>query len=369
VQSCENVNLYLGNSTFVQDQMRQAGNHKELFETILNFLVNEKPLSFEECISWARLKFEELFSKNIKQLLFNFPKDSVTSSGVPFWSGPKRAPEPISFDAENSMHLDFIIATANLHAFNYGLKGDRNPSVFKNVLKTVIVPEFTPKKGVKIAVVESELNQNGNEDMSELDMIIEALPKASTFAGVRLVPCEFEKDDDTNFHIDFVTAASNLRATNYSIAPADHHKTKFIAGKIIPAIATTTALVTGLVCLELYKVIDERKVLDDYKNGFVNLSLPFMAFSEPIPCPKYKYHETEWTLWDRFCLEGDMTIRQIIDYFKNKHELEVTMMSCGQTMMYSFFMPKKNLKNAWMYQLPKHWQLFNKNRLIRTLIA
>jgi ubiquitin-activating enzyme E1 len=59
VQSCENVNLYLGNSTFVQDQMRQAGNHKELFETILNFLVNEKPLSFEECISWARLKFEE----------------------------------------------------------------------------------------------------------------------------------------------------------------------------------------------------------------------------------------------------------------------------------------------------------------------
>lgn len=60
-------------------------------------------------------------------------------------------------------------------------------------------------------------------------------------------PLQFEKDDDSNGHIDFVASASALRARMYSIEPADRLKTKRIAGKIIPAIATATAAVAGLV--------------------------------------------------------------------------------------------------------------------------
>jgi ubiquitin-activating enzyme E1 len=36
-----------------------------------------------------------------------------------------------------------------------------------------------------------------------------------------LVPIDFEKDDPTNHHMDFVTATSNLRAECYEIAKAD----------------------------------------------------------------------------------------------------------------------------------------------------
>lgn len=183
--------------------------------------------------------------------------------------------------------MDFIVSAANLHAFNYGLKGESDPDFFIKTLKDIIVPEFTPKQGIKIQVSETE-NMAVSSDASALDVIVQSLPPASDFAGRKLYPVDFEKDDDTNFHIDFVTAASNLRAANYAISPADRHKTKGIAGKIIPAIATTTALVTGLVCLELYKIIDKRAVLDDYKNGFVNLALPFFAFSEPIKASKLK---------------------------------------------------------------------------------
>jgi ubiquitin-activating enzyme E1 len=76
--------------------------------------------------------------------------------------------------------------------------------------------------------------------------------------GFQLTSINFEKDDDSNWHMDFVTACSNLRARNYRIKEESKYQTKFIAGKIIPAIATTTALVTGLVCLELYKLVQKK---------------------------------------------------------------------------------------------------------------
>ncbi|CEH13667.1 ubiquitin activating enzyme [Ceraceosorus bombacis] len=346
----ENVNQYLTQPDYVETSLKSGGSQKDQLEQIRTFLVEEKPISFEQCIAWARLKFEENYSNTIRQLLFSLPEDAVTSSGQPFWSGPKRAPKPITFDVKDPIHLEYIVAAANLHAFNYGLKGSTNPQVFAEVLSKVQVPEFVPKSNVKFQTNEKEAAQPAEPAAApgsegELTEIASSLPTPASLAGFRLQPVDFEKDDDSNHHIDYITAASNLRAINYGIQPADRHKTKGIAGKIIPAIATTTAMATGLVCLEVYKIIDGKDDIEQYKNAFVNIALPFMAFSEPIAAPKFKYPspdgEVTWTLWSRFKVPGNPTLQEFLRLFEEKHGLEITMLSSGVSMLFSGFMPPK----------------------------
>lgn len=64
-------------------------------------LFEDAPKDFADCVRWSCLKFQELFSSNIRQLVFNFPKDALTSSGTPFWSGSKRFPTAVEFDSNN----------------------------------------------------------------------------------------------------------------------------------------------------------------------------------------------------------------------------------------------------------------------------
>lgn len=147
------------------------------------------------------------------------------------------------------------------------------------MLAGIKVPEFTPISNLKIQVEDDKPVESEIDNTDAIKILRDFLPLPSSLVGYKLNVVDFEKDDDTNYHIDFITAASNLRAINYEIEPSDKLKTKLIAGRIIPAIATTTALVTGLVCLELYKVVDgKNKTIEDFKNGFTNLALPFLVF-------------------------------------------------------------------------------------------
>ena len=63
----------------------------------------------------------------------------------------------------------------------------------------------------------------------------------------------FDKDDPDA--LDFVTAASNLRSEIFHIERLSRDKVKGIAGNIIPAIATTNAIIGGFIVLEALKVL------------------------------------------------------------------------------------------------------------------
>jgi len=51
----------------------------------------------------------------------------------------------------------------------------------------------------------------------------------------------------------------------------------------------------------------------------------------------------KWTLWERFDIDGrksdgdEMTVGELIDYFKIDHKLELEMLSSGDNLLYSFF--------------------------------
>ncbi|KAI8872869.1 ubiquitin-activating enzyme E1 [Ramicandelaber brevisporus] len=352
VDAPSSVNMYLTQPDYIEQLVHQGASGEQSLKEVLvglhSFLVAARPMSFNDCVAWARHQFEENFNNSIQQLLFSFPRDSVTSTGALFWSGPKRAPTAIAYDASNEAHVDYILAAANLHAFSYGLRGNNDREAIRVAAAAVPVTPFVPKTGVKIATNDAELNelrQRGDTsatgtDVDEVERLRTELPAPASLAGFRLIPADFEKDDDTNFHIDYITAAANLRASNYAINNADRHKVKFIAGKIVPAIATTTALVVGLVNIELYKVIAGAKQLEQYKNGFVNLALPFFGFSDPVAPKKGQYFETEFTEWDRFDLE-DVTLQQLVDHFQKTLKLDVSMVSCGRTMIYSSWSNRK----------------------------
>eukprot|EP01029_Cantina_marsupialis_P025046 TRINITY_DN6569_c0_g2_i1.p1 TRINITY_DN6569_c0_g2~~TRINITY_DN6569_c0_g2_i1.p1 ORF type:complete len:1058 (-),score=389.83 TRINITY_DN6569_c0_g2_i1:160-3264(-) len=308
---------------------------------------------FKACVKEAVELFHGLYFMEISQLLHNFPLDHVDSHGSPFWSGPKRAPTPIKFNPQDESHLKFIMSAANLFAYALDIvvpEKHLDNAFIAELSSKVSLPAFVPKK-VKIAVDEADAAAGmSSDDDSDVVANLSAELKrlsAEELKEFKFQVTEFEKDDDTNHHIDFIGAAANMRARNYKIKEAPRHKVKMIAGKIVPAIATTTCMVTGLVLLELYKIIDQ-KPLEAFKNSFVNLSMNIFSMCEPLPPKKtistdfdmmmggpVKAIPEGFTTWDKELIkQGDLTIRQLLEVIQKRLNVICTMITAGKKCIY-----------------------------------
>ncbi|VAH89914.1 unnamed protein product [Triticum turgidum subsp. durum] len=290
--------------------------------------------------------FEDYFSNRVKQLTFTFPEDAATSTGAPFWSAPKRFPHPVQFSAVDSSHIQFILAASILRAVSFGIPipdWAKNMGNLADIVSKVAVPEFEPKSGVKIETDEKATNLS-SASVDDAAVIEDLLTKLEACAkklpsGFQMKPIQFEKDDDTNFHMDLIAGLANMRARNYGIQEVDKLKAKFIAGRIIPAIATTTAMATGLVCLELYKVLAGDHPVEDYRNTFANLALPMFSMAEPVPPKEMKHQDLRWTVWDRWSIKGNITVAELLKWLSDKG-LTAYSVSCGTSLLYNTMFPR-----------------------------
>ncbi|XP_062285268.1 ubiquitin-like modifier-activating enzyme 6 isoform X2 [Scomber scombrus] len=320
-------------------------------------LLSRWPSQWRQCITVARLKFEKYFTRKARQLLHSFPLDTRLKDGSLFWQSPKRPPAPIEFDLKDTLHFTFIVSMARLLAGIYNIpysENDVSEEAVNRILSDVKIPEYRPSQKC-IETDETakkpdfmKMPLSSEEEREAIIQLEQAIATDVTLERLRMRPVLFEKDDDSNGHMDFVASASSLRANMYSIEPADRLKTKRIAGKIIPAIATATAAVAGQVALEMIKVVGGYE-FESFKNCFFNLAIPVMVLTEPAPVKQTLIRDNIYfSIWDCWTIVGheDFTLSDFMNAVREKYGIEPTMVVHGVKMLYVPVMPghSKRLK-------------------------
>ncbi|KAM0681423.1 E1 ubiquitin-activating protein [Glugoides intestinalis] len=282
----------------------------------LEEVFNLAPNNVEACLKRGLGLFVSNFSTSIQKLLSTFPPDHIDDEGNLFWSPPKKIPTSISFNINDAMHITFVHSSANLFAECFGIRKISEDEVYAFLENILSLKEPNP-----ICFEDTEVDFNV------------------------VYPLEFDKD---TWHTDFIYAAANLRARNYNIGEKTKHFIKGIAGRIIPAIATTTAIVSGLATLEIlkYATREEKEVNEDMisdnsemnaKNTYLDLAAPFLASTELVK-PKERFYEScgekiRYTIWTRLEIKDDF-LSNIIKKIEKEIGDEVSMISIGNKMIY-----------------------------------
>lgn len=136
----------------------------------------------------------------MKQLTYTFPEDATTSNGTPFWSAPKRFPRPLLYSADDTSHLQFVMAGAILRAETFGIlipDWVKSPKKLADAVNKVIVADFQPKKDVNIVTDEkaTSLSTASIDDAAVIDELIMKLDKCQKQLppGFKMNPIHFEK--------------------------------------------------------------------------------------------------------------------------------------------------------------------------------
>jgi ubiquitin-activating enzyme E1 len=287
------------------------------------------------CVQEARCMFEEWFCSEIKQLLVTHPADKLDEDGGRFWAPPRRAPVPIEFDFANPLHVAFITATTGLLIARHRVVDQAA------VERSQVLTALGHVEQVSFPPVVEVMDDSREAARLASELGVGSAANNNNALLFNLQATKFEKDDDTNHHVDFLHCVANLRAINYGITPIERLEAKKLAGNIVPAMVTTTCSITGLVLMQLYTLLQRPASIERYKEANLDLATNLLAFAEPQPCtktkstPKYRAVPEGWTLWDAFEIRlGDCSIARLATWLSSTHGCTLKAVTCEGTSLF-----------------------------------
>jgi ubiquitin-activating enzyme E1 len=143
----------------------------------------------------------------------------------------------------------------------------------------------------------------------------------------------FNKDDDELNHVDWLVTISNLRNLQYSIPLTDKYETRKIAGKIIPALITTTSIIAGYQIMEFIKIVSMNLItksnevnmdeidITKFTNVYLNTGINFYSYVTPSRVIKKVVNGSmnEISVWDKIEIPKLITnVQHILDIIQRK---------------------------------------------------
>ena len=292
------------------------------------------------------LIFNEEFINNINRLIMDYPIDCNNSDGTLFWSGVHRFPHSISFNVNDNLILLFIKSFISIITRIIDVKIEINNEMIEEISKE----ERILNNNYNLTKEKQE--ENFNNLKKDLELILNN--NNNLFSKIeKCKPEIFEKDDDTNSHVSFIHSISNLRARVYKIPECDYLTTKSISGKIIPAIASTTAAITGIVALQIYTLMQTTDI-KFFKCALFNLGTCIYDLSFPeevnyIENIEFKSISSinnsilnKFNIWEQIEVYGSLNCKQFVDEFKQKYNINIDFINSNSNCICQIFMMEDN---------------------------
>jgi len=289
-------------------------------------------IDFASCVRIAFDRMMEDFRSSVLNLC-HAADEMEKSDGKKFWTGTKRRPRAIDWnlEARDPELMEYLYCASNLYGTVWGLDPVRDRGDFEAVVLGLNLeqPMWSPSnQNIDLSDEDGGGAGDAGDKETNAEKIKADLYNVDTSSLLPARPHDFEKDDDSNYHVDFLTAATNLRSWNYDIRLSKRHDVKVTAGRIIPALATTTAMVCGLVDVEFCKLLLglQNRGREHFLNSNVNLAAGsgnFTTFRPDPPIPigtglKAPYPE-KFTSWDKVEVSAgpdEMTVQSLVHYLE-----------------------------------------------------